>query len=93
MFEKHVPTFSSHTGKAAAARHSQTAQDAVEDLLTKMVESWEKDDLYLAENMADELRAPLLDLLAGGTDRLRAECAHMYQLMDKVDSFFPDGSP
>lgn len=79
-------SFASYTGEEAAARHQQTAEDAVEDLLAKMVDSWEKDELYLAEHMAALLQAPLLDLLAGGTDRLCTECAHMYRLIDRLES-------
>ena len=86
MFDQVCPTFSSYTGEEAAKRHQQIAQDGVEDLLSKMIESWEKDELYMAEQMAEQLRAPLLDLIAGGTERLRAECDHMFRLMDEVDS-------
>ncbi|OFP66470.1 hypothetical protein HMPREF2978_04630 [Corynebacterium sp. HMSC074C01] len=77
-------SFASYTGAEAAARHQQTAEDAVEDLLAKMVETWEKDELYLAEHMAALLQAPLLDLIAGATERLCSECEHMYRLIDEI---------
>lgn len=84
-FTQTCPQFTAHTGEAAAHRHAATAQDAVEDLLGKMVTSWQADELYLAGQMADNLRAPLLDLLAGATERLRAECALFYRNLDYID--------
>lgn len=62
-----------------------TARDGVEDLLGKMIKTWHDDDLYLAEQMAETLRAPLLDLLAGGTERLRHECERMYELLRQAE--------
>ncbi|TVU83313.1 hypothetical protein FQN05_07445 [Corynebacterium aurimucosum] len=91
MFGQASPSFASYTGAEAAARHQQTAEDAVEDLLAKMVDTWEKDELYLAKYMADLLRAPLLDLLAGGTERLRSECENMYRRIDELNA--DEGEP
>lgn len=85
-FSQTCPPFASHSGPDAAERHSMTARDAVEDLLEKMIASWTADDLYLAPQMADTLRAPLLDLLAGGTERLRAECARMYEQFRQLEA-------
>lgn len=81
-FRQTCAPFTSLTGQTAAHRHARVAEDAVEDMLSKMIDTWEADRLYLAPQMADKLRAPVLDLLVGATERLRAECERMYSALD-----------
>ncbi|WP_312715507.1 hypothetical protein [Corynebacterium flavescens] len=83
-FEQTCPPFAAMRGSEAAERHAQVASDGVEDLLQQMIKTWEKDDLYLAPQMAETLRAPLLDLLAGATVRLKAEVLKMYSAIDDL---------
>ena len=81
------PQFEGYSNVAAGERHLQVASDAVEDLLGKMIESWNADNLGFAEAAADDLRRPILDLLSAQHARLIAEAKAFAQRMEE---FFPE---
>lgn len=81
------PTFEGYSDTALGERHQQVATDAVEDLLGKMIESWNADNLGFAEAAAGDLRRPILDLIAAQHARLVSEARAFAQRMAE---FFPE---
>lgn len=69
-------------------KHISAIGDAVEDLLGKLIETWNADGLYIAEPAAEDLRAPILDIIRGQHNRLVAEVKRMEELTDQLS--FPD---
>lgn len=69
-FSKAAPEFEGYSSPEMGKHHQGAICDAVEDLLQRVIESWNSDQLSFAEAASEDLRQPILDLIAQQHKRL-----------------------